>query len=68
MKTYEFTFADGVKFSGEGNGEAEALHNAYLINGYMPFALIVDIKGGEDPGINPSVDMRKGKSIRERER
>jgi phage terminase large subunit GpA-like protein len=41
MKSYEFLFKDGVNLAGEGEGEALALHNAYLRNGYLPIVELV---------------------------
>ena len=70
MKTYEFTFQDGTKLTGEGESEALALHDAYLRNGYLPTAKIDVISTVEtvlDPPSPPEIEnipaayIRKGK-------
>jgi hypothetical protein len=42
MKTFEFTFADGSRMTGDGNDLAEGLHDAYRRNGFLPFVPIIE--------------------------
>lgn len=42
MKTYEFIFRDGQRLTGEGEGPAEALLNAYHLNGFLPLTNIIE--------------------------
>jgi len=48
MKTFHFKFADGTWMSGDGEGPAQALMDAYRKNGYLPFSDIISI---DEPGI-----------------
>ena len=72
MKTYEFTFQDGTKFIGEGEGEGRALHDAYLKNGFLPTVKLDVISTEEtalappppEPDSNPATDIRTKKNRR----
>lgn len=67
MNTYEFTFKDATKMVGEGADPADALYDAYLKNGYLPFCGLVAKENlsaataEAESKINPHTKKRNGR-------